>query len=56
MNEALKTKIADQFRNTPLGFSRIKRNLGMIRSSDGEIERILRQIILSTPLNNVETK
>ncbi|MFO7599855.1 MAG: DUF3781 domain-containing protein [Candidatus Desulfacyla sp.] len=56
MNETLRTKIADQFRNTPLGFSRIKRNLGITRSSDGEIERILRKIILSTPLDNVETK
>lgn len=28
----------------------------MSRSSDGEIERILRKSILSTPLNNVEKK
>jgi len=56
MNETLRAKIADQFRNTPLGFSRIKRNLGMTRSSDGEIERILRKVILSTPLDDVETK
>jgi len=56
MNETLRTKIAHQFRNTPLGFSRIRRNLGMTRSSDGETERILRKIILSTPLDNVETK
>lgn len=28
----------------------------MTRSSDGEIERILRKIILSTPLDSVETK
>lgn len=56
MNETLRTKIADQFRNTPLGFSRIKRNLDITLSSDGEIEKTLRKVILSTPLNNVETK
>ncbi|RPH49779.1 MAG: DUF3781 domain-containing protein [Desulfobacteraceae bacterium] len=56
MNETLRTKIADQFRNTSLGFSRIKRNLNMIHSSDVETEKILRKIILLTTLNNVETK
>ena len=56
MNETLRAKIADQFSITPLGFSRIKRNLDLACSSDGQIEKILREVILSTALDNVETK
>jgi hypothetical protein len=56
MNETLRTSIADQFKNTPLGFLRIKRNLGCIHFSDSETEIFLRKIILSTPLKNIATK
>lgn len=56
MNECLRTSIANQFRNTPLGFLRIKRNLGLIHSTDSEIEILLKEIILSTPLEKIETK
>jgi hypothetical protein len=51
MNVNLRTLIADQFRNTSLGFFRIKRNF-----SDSETEDFLREIILSTPLSDIETK
>lgn len=56
MNETLRTKIADQFKNTPLGFLRIKRNLGIISFTDSETEIFLRKVILSTPFENIETK
>jgi hypothetical protein len=56
MNINLRTLIADQFRNTSLGLLRIKRNLGIINFSDNETEKILRKIILSTPLPDIETK
>jgi len=56
MNIELKRLIANQFRNTSLGFLRIKRNLGIINFSDSETEDFLRKIILSTPLPNIETK
>jgi hypothetical protein len=56
MNEDLRASIADQLRNTRLGFLRIKSNLGIISSSDSEIENLLRKIILSTPLESIETK
>ncbi len=56
MNENLRTSIADKFKNTSLGFLRIKRNLGIIHFTDTETEIFLRKIILSTPLENIETK
>ena len=56
MNEFLKTSIANQFRNTSLGFLRIKRNLNLIHSTDSETEMFLKEIILSTPLEKIETK
>ncbi len=56
MNIELKRLITSQFRNTSLGFLRIKRNLGIINFSDSETEDFLRKIILSTPLPNIETK
>ncbi len=56
MNETLRTSIADQFRNTPLGILRIKRNLDIFHFSDNETETYLRNIILSTPLEGIETK
>jgi len=56
MNETLKISIAENFRNTPLGFLRIKRNLYVFHFSDTETEAYLRKIILSTPLEDIETK
>jgi hypothetical protein len=56
MNESQKTLIANQFKNTYLEFLRIKRNLGLIHLTDSETEKILRKIILSTPLKGIETK
>ena len=56
MNKKLKTLIANQFRNTSLGFLRIKRNLDIINFSDSATEDFLRKIILSTPLPEIETK
>jgi len=56
MNVALRKSIADQLKNTSLGFIRIKRNLSLIHFTDNETEKYLRKIILSTPLEDVETK
>ena len=56
MNETLKISIAEKFRNTPLGFFRIKRNLDIFHFSDSKTETYLRKIILSTPLEDIETK
>jgi len=56
MNETLKNSIANQFRNTSLGFVRIKRNLDLIHLTDEETEIFLRKIILSTPIEDIETK
>ena len=56
MNEALKISIAEQFRNTTLGFLRIKRNLDILHFSEAETETYLKKIILSTPLEDIETK
>lgn len=56
MNTDLKTLIAEQFRNTTLGLLRIKKNLGIINFSDSETEVLLRKIILSTSLPEIEKK
>jgi uncharacterized protein YjbI with pentapeptide repeats len=56
MNETLRIKIAEKFKNTPLGFSRIRKNLDISHFSDIKTETYLRQIILSTPLEKIETK
>lgn len=56
MNTDLKTLIAEQFRNTTLGLLRIKKNLGIINFSDSETEVLLRKIILSTSLSEIEKK
>jgi hypothetical protein len=56
MNETLKISIAGKFRNTSLGFLRIKRNLDISHLSDTETEDYLKKIILSTPLEDIETK
>ena len=56
MNKTLRISIADQFRNTSLGFLRIKKNLDILHFSDRETETYLKEIILSTPLEDIETK
>jgi len=56
MNEVLRISIAENFKNTPLGFLRIKKNLDIIHFSDAETEAYLRKIILATHLENIETK
>ena len=56
MNEILKISIAENFRNTPLGFLRIKRNLDIFHFSDTKTESYLKKIILSTPLEDIKTK
>ncbi len=56
MNESLKISIAKKFRNTPMGFLRIKRNLDILKFSDSETETYLRKTILSTPLEEIETR
>ncbi len=54
MNESLRGLIANQFRNTTLGFLRIKRNLGLYHFENNELEAFLRKIILSAPLEEIE--
>ncbi|GBE17406.1 hypothetical protein BMS3Abin15_01251 [bacterium BMS3Abin15] len=56
MNETQKISIVKNFRNTPLGFLRIKRNLNVFHFSDPETEAYLRNILRLTPLENIETK
>ena len=56
MNEILRISIAEKFKNTPLGFLRIKKNLDISHFSNIETETYLRQMILSTDLENIEKK
>ncbi len=56
MNELLKESILKDFRNTPLGFLRIRKNLGIAHFSDTETEVYLREIIALTALEEIETK
>ncbi|WP_028313441.1 DUF3781 domain-containing protein [Desulfatibacillum aliphaticivorans] len=56
MDEDLRTTIADQFKNTQLGFMRIKKNLGITHFSDIETEKFLKRIILATPIAAIESK
>ena len=56
MNETQRTSIADKFRNTQLGFLRIKKNLEITEFTDFETEKHLKNIILSTPLESIERK
>ena len=56
MNEELKTKIAENFGNTQLGYIRIRRNLHIEKLSDIETEHFLREIIIATPLDDIETR
>lgn len=56
MDDGLKNTIVEQFKNTELGFLRIKKNLNIAPFSDGKTEKYLKQILLSTPLEHIETK
>ena len=56
MDETLKLSIAAQFKNTELGFLRIKKNLGLVSFSDSETENFLKRLILATPVEHIETK
>jgi uncharacterized protein DUF3781 len=56
MNEALKVSITEGFKNTPLGFVRIRKNLSVTHLSDIETEGYLKEILSSTPLDSIETK
>ncbi len=55
MNKNLKASIVENFKNTELGFLRIKRNLQIEHYSDLETESYLKEIILSTPLSYIES-
>ena len=39
-----------------MGFLRIKKNLDILHFSDAETETYLKKILLSTPLEDIETK
>jgi len=56
MNEALKTSITKGFKNTTLGFLRIRKNLNIMDFSDGETEKYLKETLLLTSIENIETK
>jgi hypothetical protein len=56
MNEILKKSIVNNFRNTSLGFLRIRKNLDILQFSDSETEAYLRKVISSTLLEDIETK
>lgn len=56
MNLEIKKLIAEKFKNTSLGFLRIKNNLGINHFTDMETENYLRKIILSTRLPDIEKK
>ena len=56
MNEELKSRIAKCFKNTPLGFIRIKRNLNLSSLTDAETEKTLENMIVETPLHQILTK
>ena len=54
MNDTLRIQIANEFRNTVLGFVRIKRNLKINHLSNAKTEAYLKNTILSTPLEDIE--
>ncbi|SHK63724.1 Protein of unknown function [Desulfatibacillum alkenivorans DSM 16219] len=56
MDEGLRTTIAEQFKNTQLGFMRIRKNLGITHFTDMETETLLRRIILATPIAAIDRK
>ena len=56
MNENQRITIANQFKNTSLGYIRIKKNLGIKQLTDSETEKLLREIIISTPIEAIENR
>jgi hypothetical protein len=56
MNEILRLSISNQFRNTPMGFIRIRKNLNISNLSNSETENYCKKIVLSTPIEDIETK
>ena len=56
MDANLKTVIVSQFKNTQLGFLRIKKNLNIVHFTDDETVNYLRTILSSTPLEHIDTK
>lgn len=56
MNEVLKASITKGFKNTPLGFLRIRKNLKIMELSDMETQEYLKEIIVLTSMENIETK
>ena len=55
MNETLKLSISNKFRNTQMGFIRIKKNLNITNLSNEKTEDYLKKIILTTPIENIES-
>lgn len=55
MKETLKLSISNEFRNTKMGFIRIKKNLCISTLSDDKTEIHLKEIILSTALEDIES-
>lgn len=56
MDVNLQTTISEKFRNTELGFLRIRKNLQISNYSDAETERYLREVILSTDIDRIEKR
>lgn len=56
MNEALKVSIIKGFKNTSLGFLRIRKNLNITDFSDVETEEYLKETLFLTSIENIETK
>ena len=54
MNEILKATIVSSFKNTQLGFLRIRKNLDILNFSDTETEAYLERILSLTPLEDIK--
>ncbi len=55
MNETLRTEIGNHFKNTPLGLTRISRNLNLTHTSINDVELLMKSIILATDINAIES-
>jgi len=55
MNESLKLSISNKFKNTQMGFIRIKKNLDISNFSDERTETYLKEIILATPIKDIDS-
>lgn len=55
MNETLKQSISNKFKNTQMGFIRIKKNLNISNFSDEKTEMYLKKIILNAPIEDIES-